>query len=114
MTNRLFILLCCLFALLPWGTTPQCGPGTLRCLDPSAPENSKALICDPSLDYVLFENSCIKQVIPNCLITLNENECKVCRFGNFSGRFGYFALGSFHFGFLDLYFLTLSNRKPTT
>lgn len=58
----------------------KCGPGTLKCSNPNDPENSRALICDPSLDYVLFKHSCIQQKIPNCLLTLNENECKVCRF----------------------------------
>ena len=66
--------------LLFEATFGKCGPGTLKCINPGDPVNSRALICDASLDYVLFEHSCIQQKIPNCLLTLNENECKVCRF----------------------------------
>ena len=78
---QMFLLIFLVF--LPLSTTSECGPGTLRCINPGDPSNSRALICDPSLDYVLFEQSCIQQKIPNCLLTLNENECKVCRFGKF-------------------------------
>ena len=78
-SNKLLskIILITLFGL----ATGKCGPGTLRCINPGDPQNSRALICDTSLDYVLFEHSCIQQKIPNCLLTLDENECKVCRFG---------------------------------
>ena len=69
-----------LWLLLPLLTTQKCGPGTLRCNSPGDSANERALICDPSLNYVLFDNSCIQQNIPNCLLTLNENECKVCRY----------------------------------
>lgn len=58
----------------------KCSKGTLKCLSPET-SNSASLICDPSKNYVLSETRCIYQDIPNCIITLNENECKVCQFG---------------------------------
>jgi hypothetical protein len=30
----------------------------------------------------LNEKRCIAQTIPNCLISLNPNQCKVCKYGN--------------------------------
>lgn len=62
-----------------------CGPGTLRCVNPADSTNSRAVICDPSLNYVLFKHSCIQQIIPNCILTIDENKCKVCQFGRCPG-----------------------------
>ena len=81
MVEKTFSLLLWLFILFPNGIKSPCGPGTLKCLNPGDPNNSRAIICDPSLNYVLFQHSCIQQIIPNCLLTIDENKCKVCQFG---------------------------------
>ena len=61
----------------------RCGPGTLKCINPESETNQKAIMCDPSLKYVLNENTCIQENIPNCLLALSPSSCRVCKFGNF-------------------------------
>ena len=69
-----------LATLLPKFSHSNCGPGALKCSN-IGKTNERALICDPSMNYVLFDHTCIQQNIPNCLITLDENLCKICKFG---------------------------------
>jgi hypothetical protein len=76
-----YITILVLFSTLPFMVISPCGPGTLRCINPEDATNSRALICDPSQNYVLFESSCVQQIIPNCLLTIEQNRCKVCEFG---------------------------------
>lgn len=61
----------------------RCGPGTLKCINPESELNSKAIMCDPSLKYVLNENTCTPENISNCLLSLNPGSCRVCKFGKF-------------------------------
>ena len=81
-TNNSFLLPILLSLLtLPRLYSGACGLGTLKCISPEDPSQARAVICDPTFDYVLFQHSCIQQVIPNCMLTLEPNRCKVCQFG---------------------------------
>ena len=74
----------CLFIFFYNELNAACNRGTLKCSNPDSATSSKSLICDPLLNMVLDENRCIPQAIPNCLISLKPNECKVCKYGKFN------------------------------
>jgi hypothetical protein len=71
------------FLTLSQSVDLKCGPGTLKCINPESAMNSKAIMCDPSLKYVLNENTCTPENISNCLLSLSPGACRVCKFGKF-------------------------------
>jgi hypothetical protein len=78
--RNLLLLTLSLYLLNP--IISRCGLGTLRCISPEDPTQARAVICDPTFNYVLYQHSCIQQIIPNCMLTIEPNKCKVCQFGN--------------------------------